>query len=212
MWIMWKLRFQKCEFCGKWDFKNVNFVKNEILERWILRKLRLQKGEFCKTWDFQYVHYWINCGFLPQCDRKQTMKCTCLRDLVWQSTWNSYWHNSQDWLPVVDNHFSKHVKCTNPTLPLQLQGESRSPSSWQMRQKTLEVRLLSGLCEFMIWLFQTSKHLTFLTSWNLSNATLFNFLVRLFGFFENYFHFWFVFWLQKFLQVSFSRLYSKWQH
>ena len=33
MWILWKMRFQKCEKC---DFRNVNFVKNEILERWIL--------------------------------------------------------------------------------------------------------------------------------------------------------------------------------
>ena len=27
------LMFQKCEFCEKYDFRNVNFVKNEILER-----------------------------------------------------------------------------------------------------------------------------------------------------------------------------------
>ena len=26
----------KCEFCEKWDFQNVNFVKNEILKMWIL--------------------------------------------------------------------------------------------------------------------------------------------------------------------------------
>ena len=30
------LMFEKCEFCEKWDFENVNFVKNEISERWIL--------------------------------------------------------------------------------------------------------------------------------------------------------------------------------
>ena len=28
MWILWKMRFQKCEFCENWDFRNVNFVKN----------------------------------------------------------------------------------------------------------------------------------------------------------------------------------------
>ena len=39
MWILWKLRFQKYEFCENWDFKNVNFVKN---------------------WDFQ------KCDFLDQ--------------------------------------------------------------------------------------------------------------------------------------------------
>ena len=33
------LMFQKCEFCEKWDYRNVNFVKNEILERWIFVKI-----------------------------------------------------------------------------------------------------------------------------------------------------------------------------
>ena len=36
IWILWRLRFQKCEFCENWDFKIVNFVKKEIAERWIL--------------------------------------------------------------------------------------------------------------------------------------------------------------------------------
>ena len=27
MWILWKMWFWKCEFCEKWDFENVNFVK-----------------------------------------------------------------------------------------------------------------------------------------------------------------------------------------
>ena len=26
------LMFEKCEFCEKWGFENVNFVKNEILK------------------------------------------------------------------------------------------------------------------------------------------------------------------------------------
>ena len=26
MWILWKMRFQKCEFCENWDFRNVNSV------------------------------------------------------------------------------------------------------------------------------------------------------------------------------------------
>ena len=29
-WILWKMRFSKSEFCEKWDFQKVNFVKNEI--------------------------------------------------------------------------------------------------------------------------------------------------------------------------------------
>ena len=28
MWILWKMRFWKCEFCEKWDFQNVNFRIN----------------------------------------------------------------------------------------------------------------------------------------------------------------------------------------
>ena len=33
MWILWKMIFWKCEFLEKkWDFKKVNFVKNEISE------------------------------------------------------------------------------------------------------------------------------------------------------------------------------------
>ena len=41
-WILWKMRLWKYEFCEKWDFENVNFVKNEILKTWILRKMRLK--------------------------------------------------------------------------------------------------------------------------------------------------------------------------
>ena len=28
MWILWKIRFWKCEFCEKWYFQNVNFGIN----------------------------------------------------------------------------------------------------------------------------------------------------------------------------------------
>ena len=42
------LMFEKCEFCEKWDFENMNFVKIEISELWILWKMRLQKCEFCE--------------------------------------------------------------------------------------------------------------------------------------------------------------------
>ena len=34
------LMFGNCEFCKKWDFENVNFVKIEISELWILWKMR----------------------------------------------------------------------------------------------------------------------------------------------------------------------------
>ena len=57
MWILWKIGLWKCEFCEKWDFENVNlvkneilkilnFVKNEILKMWILWKMRRSKCEF----------------------------------------------------------------------------------------------------------------------------------------------------------------------
>ena len=46
MWILWKMIFWKCEFCEKWDFESVNFVKNEILKVWILSKVRLWNWEF----------------------------------------------------------------------------------------------------------------------------------------------------------------------
>ena len=49
--------FEKCEFCEKWDFENVNFVKIEISELWILWKIRLQKCEFCEKWDFIKVNF-----------------------------------------------------------------------------------------------------------------------------------------------------------
>ena len=50
------LIFHKGEFCEKWDFRNVNFVKIEILEMWILSKLWFQKGEFCENCDFRKVN------------------------------------------------------------------------------------------------------------------------------------------------------------
>ena len=57
MWILWKISFWKCEFCQKWDFENVNFVKNETLKLWILWKVRLWKCEFCEKWDFETVNF-----------------------------------------------------------------------------------------------------------------------------------------------------------
>ena len=45
-WILWKMRFSKCEFCIKKIFK--------IL---ISGKLRFQKCELCKNWDFKNVNF-----------------------------------------------------------------------------------------------------------------------------------------------------------
>ena len=48
---------EKCELCEKWDFENVNFVKNEILKMWILWKIRFWKCEFWEKWDFEIVNF-----------------------------------------------------------------------------------------------------------------------------------------------------------
>ena len=46
MWILWKMKLWKCEFCDKWDFKkNVNFVKNEIF-----KNVNFVKNEIFKVW------------------------------------------------------------------------------------------------------------------------------------------------------------------
>ena len=50
MWISRKIRFWKCEFCEKWDFENVNFVKNVIVKLWIF-----SKNEILKMWIFGWI-------------------------------------------------------------------------------------------------------------------------------------------------------------
>ena len=49
--------FEKCEFCQKWGFENVNFDKNEVLKMWILSKMTLWKCEFCEKWGFENVNF-----------------------------------------------------------------------------------------------------------------------------------------------------------
>ena len=46
MWILWKLWLWKCEFVKKYEFINVNLVKNEFLKMWIL-------------WKFGNLEMWI---------------------------------------------------------------------------------------------------------------------------------------------------------
>ena len=52
MWILWKKWLWKCEFCEKWDFENVNFVKSEIFTMWTLWKVRFSQCDFLKKWGF----------------------------------------------------------------------------------------------------------------------------------------------------------------
>ena len=67
MWFLSNTRFYKCEFCEKWDFKNVNFgkkwgfdnvnfVKKETLKLWIWSKMTYWKCEFCEKRDFEIVN------------------------------------------------------------------------------------------------------------------------------------------------------------
>ena len=48
---------KKYEFCRKWDFENVTFVKNVILKMCILWKTRQRKCEFREKWDLEYVNF-----------------------------------------------------------------------------------------------------------------------------------------------------------
>ena len=41
-----------CEFCEKWYFKIVNFVKNGIFRLWIFRNVNFVKIEFFEMWIF----------------------------------------------------------------------------------------------------------------------------------------------------------------
>ena len=54
MWILWKMRFWKCEFSEKWDFETVDFLKIEIFTMWFLNKLR---GEIPSSMLWNYSIY-----------------------------------------------------------------------------------------------------------------------------------------------------------
>ena len=64
IWISWKMRLWKCEFCGKWDFENVNFVKNEIFEMgFFVTNGNFENVDFCQKWDFGNVNFINNWNF-----------------------------------------------------------------------------------------------------------------------------------------------------
>ena len=77
MWILTKMRFSKCEFCPKWDFHNVNFVKNENLKMWITGKMRFSDFQM----ELGVVNFWINWVFLHQCEFDK--KWTCSKYDIW---------------------------------------------------------------------------------------------------------------------------------
>ena len=64
--ILWKMKLWNCEFYEKWDFKIVNFVKNDILKLWIWEKWDFEKVNFCiKIADFtQCAHMYPRGSFL----------------------------------------------------------------------------------------------------------------------------------------------------
>ena len=62
MWILWKMRLWKCEFCEKWDFKNVNFVKN-----WDFKNVNFGKNDISGMWIFGQN---VDC-----CPSVQSKKC-----------------------------------------------------------------------------------------------------------------------------------------
>ena len=70
--FLWKIRFWNCEFCEKWDFekviflKNVNFLKMRFSKCEFLWKMRLWNCEFGQKWYFQNVFLEKNRIFL-QC-------------------------------------------------------------------------------------------------------------------------------------------------
>ena len=85
MWILWKMRDWKCEFCEKmrlwncefcekWDVENVNFVKNEIFKLWILSKMKLFHWGKCHSIEKRSAHLMLmwpknKCGECEFCQK-----------------------------------------------------------------------------------------------------------------------------------------------
>ena len=54
------LMFEKCEFCEKWVFENVNFVN--FVKKWDFEIVNFVKIEILKLWILWKLRFW-NCGF-----------------------------------------------------------------------------------------------------------------------------------------------------
>ena len=53
-----KMIFWICEFCEKWNFETVHFVKKRDSENVNFAKYEiLKKCEFCQKWDFENVNF-----------------------------------------------------------------------------------------------------------------------------------------------------------
>ena len=62
MWILWKLRIWKGEFCQNRDFETVNFVKNDIFQTWFLDKMSI----FAPDWNLLNKYIQIFPRFFPR--------------------------------------------------------------------------------------------------------------------------------------------------
>ena len=152
MWVLWKrkMRSRNCEFCQKWTFENVNFVKNEI-----------SKCEFSRK----------NCGFLPQCGTKTESKlcshCTktcdrnsCLVTFI-QSLKRTYFYLPSIvtkirhmWIQTFCN-FCESNKNSLPILHMKLE----KAKLW----KNLEVKIALLLMYFLkYWIGRKIAHVEFL--------------------------------------------------
>ena len=84
--------FEMCEFCQKWDFENVNFVKNDALKMWILTKMGFWNCEFCEKWDVQKVIFFDKLRiFASVCARVKLLRWDASRVLgsMGSFIWNS---------------------------------------------------------------------------------------------------------------------------
>ena len=60
--ITQNLMFEKCEFCEKWDFENLNFVKDDVLKMWIFWNMIFWRcpptsGRAISGWPFQVGNF-----------------------------------------------------------------------------------------------------------------------------------------------------------
>ena len=63
-------------------YPEITYQEFDVWKMWILWKIRLWKCEFCEKWEFQNVNFWINWGFLLQCDTIKMLRrvvCVTLR-------------------------------------------------------------------------------------------------------------------------------------
>ena len=95
MWILWKMRFQNCEFCEKWDFRKVKklgFSICEFLDKmWIFAPVCTFEVYMCST---QCVQLWASAYLLPpnfpfKAWKLGALKCM-LRSVMWLASLTTF--------------------------------------------------------------------------------------------------------------------------